>query len=77
MNRFRVPFGHNNILTCIAPVFDYICGFATAMAIRLDRNEPLNPKRYSLRQAVNRTLNETFTIDQPILISKHISAFSV
>jgi len=49
MNRFELPFGDIHTFTCIAPVFDYICGFATALAIRLDRNEPLNIKRYSLQ----------------------------
>lgn len=49
MNRFRVPFGHNRPLTCVTPVFEYICGFATALAIQLDDNEPLNLHRYSLQ----------------------------
>lgn len=49
MNRFRVPFGANRNLTCITPVFDYMCGFATALAIQLDNNEPLNLRRYSLQ----------------------------
>lgn len=49
MNRFRVPFGHNHTFTCIAPVFEYICGFATALAIRLELNEPLTLRRYSLQ----------------------------
>jgi 4'-phosphopantetheinyl transferase len=49
MNHFEVPFGDNHTFTCITPVFDYICGFTTALAIRLDPNEPLNIKRYSLQ----------------------------
>ncbi|MBM3422935.1 MAG: 4'-phosphopantetheinyl transferase superfamily protein [Chlorobi bacterium] len=49
MNRFRMPFGDNYTFTCITPVFDYICGYATALAIRLDRNEPLNLRRFSLQ----------------------------
>jgi 4'-phosphopantetheinyl transferase len=49
MNRFLVPFGHDRTITCVTPVFDYICGFATALAIQLDNNEPLNLRRYSLQ----------------------------
>jgi 4'-phosphopantetheinyl transferase len=49
MNRFRVPFGHNPPITCITPVFDYICGFATALAIQLDASAPLDLRRYSLQ----------------------------
>ncbi len=49
MNRFRVPFGHDRPLTCITPVFDYICGFATVLAIRLDDSEPPDLRRYSLQ----------------------------
>lgn len=49
MNRFRVPFGANRSLTCLTSVFDYMCGFATALAIQLDNNEPLNLLRYSLQ----------------------------
>lgn len=49
MNRFKVQFGESLALTCITPVFDRICGFATALAIRLDDNEPLNLNRYTLQ----------------------------
>jgi len=49
MNRFRVPFGDTHTLTCITPVFEHICGFATALAIQIDENEPLNLRRYSLQ----------------------------
>jgi 4'-phosphopantetheinyl transferase len=49
MNRFRVPFGDNLTITCITPVFEHICGFATALAIQIDENEPLNLRRYSLQ----------------------------
>lgn len=49
MTRFKMPFGANRSLTCITPVFDYMCGFATALAIQLDNNEPLNLRRYSLQ----------------------------
>jgi 4'-phosphopantetheinyl transferase len=51
MNRFRVPFGHDRTITCITPIFEYICGFATALAIRLDNSEPLDLRRYSLQNA--------------------------
>jgi len=49
MNRFLVPFGHERPITCVTPVFDYICGFATTLAIQLDKNEPLHLRRYSLQ----------------------------
>ena len=49
MNRFLVPFGHDRAITCVTPVFDYICGFATALAIQLDASEPLDLRRYSLQ----------------------------
>jgi 4'-phosphopantetheinyl transferase len=49
MNRFRIPSGHNQTFTCITPVFEHICGFATAPAIRLELNEPLNLRRCSLQ----------------------------
>jgi 4'-phosphopantetheinyl transferase len=49
MNRFEVPFGHDRTLTCVTPVFDYICGFATALAIQGDDNDSLDIRRYSLQ----------------------------
>ena len=49
MNSFEVPFGHDQTLTCVTPVFDYICGFATALAIQANDNEPLDLRRYSLQ----------------------------
>jgi len=49
MNRFRVPFGHDRTITCITPVFEHICGFATALAIRADNNEFLDLRRYTLQ----------------------------
>jgi 4'-phosphopantetheinyl transferase len=49
MNRFQVPFGAKQSLTCVTPVFDYMCGFATTLAIQLDNNEPLILRRYTLQ----------------------------
>ena len=49
MTRFNVQFGESLTLTCITPVFDRICGYATALAVRLDDNEPLKLHRYTLQ----------------------------
>jgi 4'-phosphopantetheinyl transferase len=49
MNRFQVQFGDSLTLTCVTPVFEHICGYATALAIRLDDGEPLNLHRYSFQ----------------------------
>jgi 4'-phosphopantetheinyl transferase len=49
MNRFEVPLNDNQTLTCITPVFEHICGFASALALQLDGNEPLDLRRYSLQ----------------------------
>jgi len=49
MTRFKVQFGETLALTCITPVFDHICGYASALAIRLDDNEPLKLHRYTFQ----------------------------
>ncbi|MBN1928602.1 MAG: 4'-phosphopantetheinyl transferase superfamily protein [Chlorobiaceae bacterium] len=49
MNRFRVPFGDTRTLTCITPVFEHICGYATTLAIRLDEGEALRLHRYTFQ----------------------------
>jgi 4'-phosphopantetheinyl transferase len=49
MNRFEVPWGDNNTLTCITPVFEHLCGFTTVLAIRPDQDEQLTLRRYTLQ----------------------------
>lgn len=44
-----VQFGDTLTLACVTPVFAHICGYATALAIRLDDSEPVNIKRYTFQ----------------------------
>lgn len=49
MNRFQVQFGETMTLTCITPIFEHICGYATTLALQLDDNTPLKLRRYTLQ----------------------------
>lgn len=49
LNHFEVPFRDNMNITCITPIFELICGYATALAIHIDDNKPLLLKRYTLQ----------------------------
>lgn len=49
MNRFEVPFGDNKTLTCITPVFEHLCGYATVLALRPEDDDQLILRRYTLQ----------------------------
>ncbi|NTU52098.1 MAG: 4'-phosphopantetheinyl transferase superfamily protein [Chlorobiaceae bacterium] len=51
MNRFQVPFGNSRHLTCITPLFERLCGYATVLAIYPDNNDPLILRRYTLQNS--------------------------